>query len=749
MSVTADRTSELEIQELTPAPVEVPEVELEDWEAVPPLPPLRVGLVVGTTVVGAAIVIGTLFDGPVGKIYPALAGIAGIVIAAQASRRRSPLVVNLTILVGILLTGLLLVATSGLDNVVHLVDTLKSSSAARGVMRPPAEFLPGWRAIVGWTMATVGFASGWVAIELRRPALGLLTPLPLIIQGAISVPASAKLPVGIIVLVLFLVGLTLLSSLNSLLVGGDDATAPSIGYELRRAAKIVPLVGVLVIVLTLLARTGFLFPPPLYDPVRDAQRPKAIPLSQVQDRVLFEVRSKSTGPWRVGLLDVYDGREWRLPPFGESELDRVPSDGVVDTELGASTRADFLVKGLGGAVLPGLPSTVSIVASGPKLSYDPRTGAIRLAEGQIAEGLAYTVAGAVLPTEENLRSLTPRTPKDLKRFLDVPAPPAQIVDLLKQAPAAPEWERLEFLRHKLLETVTAAGAGTPVAVPPSKVEDMLFGSKEGSPFEIVAGQALLARWAGIPARIGYGYDGGDIISEDVREVRPRHGASWLEVWFPNYKWFPLIGAPLKAKANLDAKGPTNQDPTVLPSDQIGVQIFIPLRVEEKGFFYDQVRHIVVLLIPVLLIVGLLWMMYPAAYKAMRRRRRRNWATSKGAVARIEVAYAEFRDLCTDIGIGSPASTPIGFLDSFMPDAEHTELAWLVTRTIYGDLRDEVTDDDALAAEELSSVLQSRIGRNQQPTIRFLALISRLSLHDPYAADVRPPKRRERAHEIAA
>ncbi|HVL81262.1 MAG TPA: transglutaminaseTgpA domain-containing protein [Actinomycetota bacterium] len=725
--------------------------ETEEWETEPPLPPGRVGLVVGTTVVAAGAVVGTLFTGPPGKIHPILAGVAGIVVAAQASRRKSALVVNLTILFGIVGTGLLLVATSGLGNVIDLADVLKESSRARSVMRPPAEFLPGWRAIVGWMMATIGFTAGWVGIELRRPALGLLAPLPLIVMAAISVPASAKLGVGVAVLILFLVGLMLLSSLQSIVAGGEGSQAPGLGYELRRMARVVPLIGVIVIVIVVLARSGLLFPPPLYDPVRDAQRPKAVPLSEVEDRVLFEVRSRSTGPWRVGLLDVYDGQEWRLPPYAESQLERVPADGVVDRELGASTRADFLVKGLGGAVLPGLPAVVSIVATGPKLSYDPRTGAIRLAEGQIGEGLTYSVGGAQLPTEEKLRSVTFQLPKAAERFLDVPDPPPGIRSLLAEAPKETKWDTLEFLRKRLLETVTAAGPGTPVPVPPAKVEDMLFGSKEGSPFEIVAAQALLARWAGVPARIGYGYDGGEPIGENVLEVRPRHGASWLEVYFPTYKWFPLIGAPLKAKANLDSDNPTKQDPKVLPSDQVAVQVFIPLRIPERGFFYDQVRHIVTLLIPWLALAGLIWLVYPAVWKWLRRRRRRAWAFERGPVARLEVAYAEFRDLCTDIGIGSPSMTPLGFLDAFVDDAEHLELAWLVTRAVYGDMRDTVSLDDAIAGEELARSLRKRASQPQPLSIRLLAAVSRQSLIEPYAAEARPPTRRERkeAHDAVA
>jgi hypothetical protein len=61
---------------------------------------------------------------------------------------------------------------------------------------------------------------------------------------------------------------------------------------------------------------------------------------------------------RIGSLDVYDGEDWRLPAFAESELREVPRDGVVDRDLPLGVRATFTVAGLGGAVLPGLPNTV-------------------------------------------------------------------------------------------------------------------------------------------------------------------------------------------------------------------------------------------------------------------------------------------------------------------------------------------------------------------------------------------------------
>ena len=68
--------------------------------------------------------------------------------------------------------------------------------------------------------------------------------------------------------------------------------------------------------------------------------------------------------------------------------------------------------------------------------------------------------------------------------------------------------------------------------------------------------------------------------------------------------------------------------------------------------------------------------YPALLKAIRARRRRDWAKRSGAKQRVAVAYAEFRDLARDLGIGNPVSTPVEFMDHFIADPEHVELAWL-------------------------------------------------------------------------
>jgi hypothetical protein len=86
-----------------------------------------------------------------------------------------------------------------------------------------------------------------------------------------------------------------------------------------------------------------------------------------------------------------------------------------------------------------------------------------------------------------------------------------------------------------------------------------------------------------------------------------------------------------------------------------------------------------------------------------------------------------------------------FLDRFVEDPEHTELAWLTTRALWGDLRDEADETLASAGEELSRALRRRLSAAQPATMRFVAAVSRISLRHPYAPGTDLSRRRARTN----
>ena len=713
-------------------------------EEEPERSPLRLAVAMAFPAIAAAVMAGGVFIGFEARVYAAVAAVLGVALAVGAARFRSPLAANAVIVGGLFGIGLLMVVPSGLGNVASVGRLASQASASGDVLRPPVQLTAGWQAILGWLLGIVGFAAAWVAIVIRKPSIGLLLPLPVAAIAGISVPDSDQVASGLVVLVLFAIGLGMLSGSQ---MGGADEKLPA-GYEVRRALRALPLLAVVTVGLYLLAQTDFLFPKPAINPAEQPQKPKTVPLSQVEDRVLFTVESQLSGPWRVGSLDVYDGKDWRLPPFSESRLADVPRDGVVNHDLSPGVRATFTIAGLGGTVLPGLPNTVGVVAEGPKLAYDNRSGALRVAQGQVQAGLKYTVAAAALPNVEDLRNITEPNPAGLDRFTDVPPPPPAVADLLDKAPKSSKWDEFDFLRTYVLSNVTATGTGSPKSVPPERIQDMLAGSKEGSPYEIVAAQALLARWAGIPSRIGYGFDGGEL-TDNKLEVRPKNGASFPEVYFPKYGWLPVIGTPTKAKPTVGSDPATQrQDPNVLPSDDIQIGLFVPVLVPPKSPLPAEIRRAVLIAVPAALLLFLLYVMWPGVRKAWVRGRRRTAARTAGPRARIALAYAEWRDMGTDYGYRHDTDTPLMYLDRFVEDPEHTELAWLVTRALWGDLQGSLTPELATMAEELSRALRRRLGQAHPAPVRAIGVVSRLSLRHPYAPELtqflRKPSRAERA-----
>ena len=742
-SPVTERTPPQTDEDAIPEPTTVQEAVPSDYQEVPegeealrgealpeePVPVLRLALAVIFPLFAAATMAGGVFVGLTPRIQAAVGAILGVLVAVVARRIRNAFTTHLFVIAAILAIGLVMVLSTGIGGLVDIAGNLKSAASSGSLLRPPVPFDPGWRAILGWIMSGLGFAAGWAAIEIRKPAVGMLIPLVIMGFAAISVPKDQQLVSGIVAVALFAVGLAFLSAVSNFGEGGRA----SLQHEVRRAVKGIPIIGGVLVALYFLARSGILFPSPLIDPLQEAQRPKPIPLSEAADRVLFTVQSSITGPWRMGHLDVYEEKDssWRLPPFAENRLREVPRSGVVDADLEAGFKASFDLRGLGGAVLPGLPNTAGIVAQGHDLAYDSRTGTIRLSQGQVLPGIEYTVTGAKLPSVEELQKITKKPPVSAQRFTRIPPPPPAVQALLSQAPETSPWDRMDFLRTKLLATVVASGAGTPVSVSPEKVADMLVGSKKGSPFEIVAGQAMLARWAGVPSRIGYGFDGGEKIEEDTYEVRPRHGSIFLEVYFPGFKWLPVIGSPQQAESTL-TKSDQQSSAQVLPSDDISIELFFPLVLPPEGNTLDQLRRVVLAFIVVTLLILLVYYLSPGLRKAVLRSRRRKWAQKRGPEARIALAYSEWRDYTTDLGYKFPSDTPLMFLDRVSDDEEHAALAWLATRCLWGDRRQDITQQDAAYAEELSVSVRKRTALAHSWTLRFIATVSRLSLRYPNA-----------------
>lgn len=710
-------------------------------EATPGRP--SVGLVASAAFLaaaGAGWAAGGLFRGSPARATAVLAAALGAGSVALAQRSRRPGMWQALVLPGIAFAGVGLAFAGGAvpGGVAGAVaDAVRGGGPSGSAMA----FEPGWRLLLVLLVGALAAGACSLGIATRRPRLAVLVAVPPLVGAAVVQPRGATLTSGLPAMA-FLLGALAVSYGVELAERG----ASSRRFEIRRISRGVFAIVAVAIVLTGVSRAGALFPIPDRERVIPPQLPP--PGIALPDRVLFTVRSDAPGPWRLGVLDVYDGTAWRLPPFDPARLRRVAGDGRLPGATPASprdVRATVTLSSLPGPVLPSLSG--SRIASAPAavgVTFDPRTEVLRAPGGAPPPGTSYTLTAAPSPNGKELALARPF--RGMEEFLAVPAPAADVTALLTKAPRTPLWDRLQYVRAAYYAKVVAAGAGRPLAVPPARVAEILSG-KAASPYEITAAEVLLARWTGVPARIGYGFFEGDR-KDGVWAVRPRHAATWLEAYFEGYGWVPVVGVPPRAKASLDQEQ-KKANPIVRPTEQLALVLYVPVRLRTLRLFYSYARFWIAAALPFVLLALAVLIFYPAVVKLLRRMRRSLWARRAGFGRRIAVAYAELRDAATDLNIADSTLTPVEFAEAVDPDDELRELSWLVSRALWGDLRRDLRIEDVEAAERMARSVTKRLRRAQRATARLLALASRASLREPYTREIPNlwPARRAPLHPV--
>ncbi|MCA1840284.1 MAG: DUF3488 and transglutaminase-like domain-containing protein [Actinomycetota bacterium] len=694
---------------------------------------VRIGLAGFLSSAAAAWMVAGVFTGAIPRLIAISACAVGAlsVVASYASKR--PSLFQALVLPGAVIVGSALVlpfATGGNANLPHLVlEVLK----AGGLAQPPISFDPGWRFVIFVFFAVLSSAAVALPSGTARTKLSVVLPLPVIMAAALVQPPHKEVVTSSVTIALVMASLSVAYGTD--LARQADGTS---GFELRRLARGFAMIGVLLIAMFLLGNAGFLFPDTARQRVVPPQKPHTA--AAPGDRVLFIVTSAHPGPWRLGVLDVYDGRSWLLPPFDPSrfvDLKRpeISYASKIDTSSGTE-KSDFAIADVEGHSVPDVAVPISIEISGADAQFDPRTQTLRLFDRRAFKGLRYTVTSPLPPGGAQLAKAGPPS-EDLKPYLQVPTPPNEVVSLLANAPVV-AWDRLQFARAKFYEKVVAAGAGDPVDVSPRRVVELLAG-REGTPFEITASEALIARWAGVPSRIGYGYYSGDIKGTGRYEVHPRNGASWLEAYFQGFGWVPIVGIPPHAKSSLTDQQ-KNPNSNVKPTEDLGLVVYVPIKLRTVRLFYLIARYWIGIGLLLALAIALAWWALPGLAKGLRRPLRRSWANKVGLKGRIMVAYAELRDAATDLNIGKPSMTPIEFIASMDDDDENEELAWLVTRSLWGDLQRDLRVDDVRSAEEMAQSIARRMRKGAPAFNRLVAIGSRASLRDPFSSELPNPWR---------
>jgi len=712
-----------------------------------PVPVALASLAAGLATAAAGFMTAGMFEGVLPRFVGLLGALIGAGIVGVSYRTKSPSILQYLALPILMVVGAILVIPDATGGTANLPGLVAEAVRDGGLSQPPVPFAPGWRFILVVLVGVLGSGSAALSISLNRPKLGILLPVPFIFATALAQPADATVLSSIVALALAIGAM-------SVAFGADLAKegATSGNFEARRLLRGGAVLLAVAIALAGLSQLGFLFPDVEDDQIIEPQRPEIPP--PAPDRELFTAELPITIPMRLGVLDVYGLEEqaWLTPPFRRSRLAEVGGDGVVpllgndggesatilEPPLGEDAETmevTFTISDVPGRIVPNVQNPLEVHIQGPTgIEYDPRTQAFQVTDSRARSGTTYTV---VMPTPPDTRQLVaaPPAPERMLEFLVAPEPPVAIEELLAAAPTTNLFDRLQFVRNAFYTSVIASGAGDPVDVPPSRVVEMLEGGK-GTPYEITAAEVLLARWAGVPSRIGYGYYGGDEVEGQPHtlSIRPVHGAMWLEAYFEGHGWVPIVGTPPQAQASL-SEDEQREDPSISATDELALLVYVPIKLDTIQLLFEVVRFWLYRLAPAALGAGLLLAFYPAGIKAARRARRRRWARRIGPAERIAVAYAELRDLANDYNFGDPQHTPLEFLHDLAPDAEHRELAWLVSRAMWGDLSRDLRPQDAESGEELATSIAKRLRRANNGLPWMIALASRASLKQPWTTEV--------------
>lgn len=629
------------------------------------------------------------------------------------------------------LVGAALVAPAADGGTANLPRLVGEVLRGGGLQQPPVPFDPGWRFVLVVLFAVIGAAAVAAGVVTGRPKLAPAVPVPVLAGAALLQPSGSEVVASSVAIVLLLaaVAISFGASLST-----EETRELSRGFELRRLLRGLAMLCAVVVGIVLLAQTSFLFPSTQEQRVVPPRRPPNVPLEK--DRELFTVAGDLKGPLRVGALDEYDGRGWLLPPEDPTRLVELP-----DARLRTADLPDELVKGRGtdlrvritdmtGLVLP-VPALLTGFDGNDTVRYDPRVGVLRL-ESRLPQGYTFTAKAGPAPTAAQLDEADPSPPALREKFTQVPPAPARVIELLAKAPEEP-FRRVQYLRDELYKTVELLGGGGPVDVSPLRAGALLEKGAKATPYEVAATEALLARWAGVPARIGYGYFGGEPIDKGLG-FRPKHGRAWLETYFEGYGWVPLVGTPPRAAASLSQQAKL-QDPSVRPSDDLALVVYVPVRQESVAQLFQVIRYWLLVAVPIAAAGIATYLLYPALCKLVRSGRRRRWAAAHGGLGRVLVTYAELRDRCSDLNLGDVGASPLAFARTFVPDDEHDELAWVVTRIFWGDLRRDLRDADVEAAVEATRSFEDRLMRAQPMANRLAGRLSRASLREPYNAEL--------------
>jgi transglutaminase-like putative cysteine protease len=306
-----------------------------------------------------------------------------------------------------------------------------------------------------------------------------------------------------------------------------------------------------------------------------------------RDNTLNMVQVSTTDPspyyLRFGVADeIKDNGFVARAPNG-SGLDTIPQPGTPDVPGVTSAHYEATVKVLPDFTMNLAPAYQQLISVDEGLDgnwfYDPNSSLI-FSHGTPVAKNEYTMQFSRISYTPAALRLAPAVPSDFRPLAQVPTVP-QISDLVARLTAGDttEYDRIISIfdyftdpSNNFIYSVVA-----PVSKPgDSPIVDFLA-AKKGFCVQYAAAMAWLARAAGYPARMAFGFTRGQGPNQqNVTTLTNQNLHAWTEVYFPEFGWVPfdatpsfgVVGSVQTAWAH-DPTQPISPGPTTQPSGTVG------------------------------------------------------------------------------------------------------------------------------------------------------------------------------------
>jgi hypothetical protein len=724
-------------------------------------------LMLGAVIIGFGPVWGSL-----GYLLPAVGGaFVGLAVAWVGAWRRFPaVVVTALAVVGYFLFGAALALPhTAILGVVPSVESLRELllGSVEGWKQfittvPPMQSFPDLGVVPFLLMLLVALIAGTVAWRAKH-AVWAVVPVVVGLVGVILLGTlDAALPVlqGLVITIVALLwGAVRVMEAR---VGTHSITTESSQEATRRLRWYRVRTGATILAVAALA-AGFTGPVLMPKEPRTVLRETVVPPFDIhqytsplvgfrhyakdarEDEMFTVSELPENGRVRLATLDRYDGVVYDAAgEGGETGVYTRVGDEIDTAAEGTPMSVDITVTNYRGVWVPEIGDLTGIDWKGANAEAQTEGSYYNL-----ETRTAITTAGIRPGDSYTLKTLVPEEPSEatLKKSridLDAELPETDTSGLPQELPAKavqftgeetdPATKLFQirdglqasgFLSHGLENEPHSRPGHSAERINTLVAEEEMVGDDE----QFAVALALMARQAGIPARVVMGFypdKTSEYTEGEPWKVRGSDVHAWIEVPFEEYGWVPIDAVPdekpqiqPEPKSKEEPKPPVLQDPEPPEEPEHAkagsVEDDEKEEAENDGFDWGLFGMILLAVgIPLLLIVGPIVAIL--AYKARRRTARRN---AEQPADRISGGWYEVVDVVTDLGTNVPRGATrresAGVIAGAHAVPSTLMLAHRADATVFG--REEPTPADVEAfwveVDELVGGLRSTVSTRQR------------------------------------